>query len=70
MFFGTQTDNMRDMVSKGRSSNAKLTLEQVEDIRDILVVTNNQRGMNKILSSYYGVGETAISNIKFGLTWK
>jgi hypothetical protein len=77
LFLGTRSDNMRDMVSKGRhggpppsapgSSNpaAKLTENDIDEIRLRLNSGETQR---KIANSF-GVSQSQISNIKRGLRW-
>jgi len=70
LFLGTQKDNVRDMMAKGRAYKAsgddhgmaRLTSEQV------LAVFKDPR-TQKTIAKEYGVGLTCISNIKTGLTW-
>jgi hypothetical protein len=70
LFLGTQLDNMRDMIAKGRkrspsgedAPNTKLTLDQVREIR---ASTESQR----LLAKRYGVSLSAISNVRTGDTW-
>lgn len=66
LFVGSNTENVRDCVRKGRDSNRrKLTGKQVEEIR-------YARGSGtplKVLSKHYGVTETTISNIARRVQW-
>lgn len=70
---GTDLDNKRDMVERGRSatgsnhSQAKLTEEQVIDIRRIY----NAGGVTqKDLGRRYGLHQTTIRNIVTRSTWR
>lgn len=74
LFLGDQSDNMRDMSEKGRSSdnrgeqnpNSKLTNDLVSDIRHLW-----DNGMTpKRLSIKFGVPLGTINNIVFGYTWQ
>ncbi len=73
LFLGTQKDNMRDMVQKGRcvdgrgerNSNAKLSIRDVEDVRWIL-----SKGIAvSEVARLYQVTWTAIHSIRTGKTW-
>lgn len=74
LYAGTQTDNMRDMVSRGRMANvkgernprAKLTSFQVNEIRFFL----NAAYAHKQLAKQYGVSKSTIDLISRGVTWK
>lgn len=72
LFWGTATDNQRDMTSKGRhrwgenNGQAKLTEEQVIEIRELL--KDGQYSQQKI-GEMFGVDQTTISNIKLGRSW-
>ncbi len=67
--WGTQQDNIRDRDNKGRqarggkNSHAKLTAEQVLEIRA-------STEMNKVLAEKYGVGASTISSIITRRIWK
>lgn len=67
---GTQLDNIQDTIRRGRhakgesSGNAKLTWNQVQEIREKLKTKKNIQ-----LAGEYGIGRCAISNIKLGKTW-
>jgi len=71
-FAGTNADNLRDMVEKGRAakgekhSQAKLTDEKVLDIR--LKYRTGEYTYNE-LRQEYGIGLTQISNIVNGKQW-
>jgi len=76
LFLGTQSDNMKDMIKKGRDfhvallgskhGNAKLNEEQVMEIKDKI-----KNGISLIeLSKIYNVSPENISSIKRGKTWK
>lgn len=68
-FVGTTQDNMDDMKEKSRQcqgerhANTTLTISQVRAIR-------RAKCSNEFLTRLYLVGETTISNIKAGRTWK
>lgn len=66
LFLGTTLDNMADMVAKerGRSGKAKLTEDQVREIR-----LDYSTPMT-ILATRYGLSPHAISAIRRGLSWK
>lgn len=72
LFWGTATDNQRDMTSKGRhrwgknNGQAKLTEEQVMEIRELL--KEGQYSQQEI-GKMFGVCQTAISRIKVGTSW-
>ncbi len=71
LFLGTQSDNMKDCVKKGRCYNpkgeehvsAKLTEEQARKIKSSPLLTS-------ILAKDYGVSVGTIRSIKRGTTWK
>ena len=70
---GTQSENVRDMISKGRDNyvnpkgeshgQARLTEEQVAEVRA-------SSDIQRVLAARYGVSRTAISAIKTGRSWK
>lgn len=73
LFLGTHLDNMRDMISKGRdvhfsgeqNGNSKLSIEDVDDIRCLLL-----KGVTGIeLARRFGVSAGNISHIKTGRIW-
>lgn len=76
LFLGTQTDNMRDMASKGRgvypslrgqrNPMARLTQDQVNEIRGAVAAGEAQRAM----CAKYGVSPMTISRIVRRETWK
>lgn len=78
LYLGTNADNMRDKVERGRSRYpvparqgerhplAKLTLAQVTAIR---AETTGRRGEQKELASAYGVSRATICNILKGKSW-
>jgi hypothetical protein len=73
LFLGTQKDNMRDCMKKGRfqyncesgerNQNAKLTLKLVSDIRK-----DNRKGT--VIAKEYGISESHVSEIKSNKYWK
>lgn len=65
---GTQLDNVRDMMEKGRNvtRTQKLNKEQVLEIRHRYACGETQQA----LADEYGVGVTAISKIVNRKTWK
>lgn len=73
LFLGAPTDNMQDMIKKGRqrfrrgadAGAAKLTEDQVREIRGLLDAGHPQRG----IASEYGVQQMTISHIATGRSW-
>lgn len=74
LYLGTQTDNMRDMVSRGRSSRgrdkhtAKLTEWDVRDIREMWANDTCTLTQDEIAEGY-GVRKRAIWSLLHGRTW-
>lgn len=75
LFLGTNDDNMKDMVVKGRgrscpgdtSPNAKLTQKQAEEIR---VEYNNSRVSQQAIADRFNVSQRVISLIVRGITYR
>lgn len=74
LFLGDNTDNMRDMASKGRTGvslgeknpASVLTVQQVIEIKKLL-----EMGINvPRLSKDFKVSKSTIGCIKYGVTWK
>jgi hypothetical protein len=69
LFLGTQTDNMQDMVNKGRqlcgslNGNSKLTAIEAKEIKYSAL-----SGVN--LAKMFNVSTTQVSDIKNGKRWK
>ncbi len=69
LFLGTNTDNLRDMAAKGRSTygtknkGAKLTADQVLEIRALTSYTYQK------LADVFGVSRVTIKRIKRRRTW-
>lgn len=74
LFLGTQLDNMRDMVNKGRGkdhngeNNPKAKLKE-KDVLEIYRLHNSGTSSYKI-AKIYNVTQTAISYIVKGKSWK
>lgn len=66
LFLGTQRTNMRDMVAKGRSPNAKRTPEEVLEIRAWLT---DGVGPTEIARAY-DMSRSGIKAIQKGRSWK
>lgn len=66
LFLGSIEDNMRDMTTKGRASLAKLTPEQVREVRRLYAT---KQYTQKDLAALFGVGQPNISYIVRGATW-
>ncbi len=62
LFLGTLKDNSRDSILKGRNPRAKLTLEQVREIR-------LSPETSFVLAEQYGVCRQKISKIKQNKAW-
>lgn len=75
LFLGTQTDNMQDMIAKGRKNpalgskngNAKLTEAEVREIRRLYF--SKQCGVVE-LAKRFGVSRVTIRDIYTGKIWK
>ena len=70
LWLGSHADNMRDMKEKGRAAhvpppNARLTRDQVRDIRRRLAVGDSQRRIAKD----FGIHQPAVAHIKSGRNW-
>ena len=73
LFLGTPADNVRDMASKGRHGaahgeqhyNAKLTVEDVRDIRKL-----RGKFTQGALAEMYGISQAHVSRIQVGTSWK
>jgi hypothetical protein len=70
LFVGAPLDNVTDMYAKGRrdqrganNPRSKLTVEQVREIRA-------RAGSTRQIAREFGVGPTAIRNIKSGKRWR
>ena len=74
LFLGTQSDNMADMASKGRSlsrpndrnPNAKLSMSQAESV--YAMATNSGLSLTEI-GRLFGVTRYAVRKIRDGVTW-
>lgn len=75
LFLGTHKDNTADMIRKGRSKlntsqgrnpNAKLDIQRVTEIRQLLAEGETHRN----IAGRYGVTQASISYINTGKTWK
>lgn len=62
LFLGSMTDNMRDMVMKGRAATAKLTPAKVLEIY-------RSGDSVAVASARYGMHPNSVSNIRTGRTW-
>lgn len=76
LFQGTELDNAEDMVSKGRSHggidhwSAKLTEEQVREIKTELSSPNRNRRTRRALARRFSVTPAVIYQIDWGWIWK
>lgn len=72
LFVGTQDDNVKDMMEKGRHAHgdqhviSKLTSEAVKDIRRNCTA----RGAPKLFAAKYGVAISTIYAVKCGQNWR
>lgn len=65
LFLGTQSDNSKDMWTKGRSKISKFSKSDIVTIR-----TLRKAGVPcKVVASIFGVHRTSITNITSGVTW-
>jgi hypothetical protein len=71
LFLGTNDDNIRDKINKGRQSrgtkvgNSKLNDKQVKEIRNLIKEGHEQRE----IASLYGVSQATINYIHVGKLW-
>lgn len=66
LFLGTQKDNIRDMVWKGRHPLAKITPDQAREIKDLLAAGVGPSE----LAHQYGMTRSGIRAIQAGRSWK
>ncbi len=66
LFLGSAADNNRDMIDKGRSPTAKLTLKQVIEIKEL----RNEGFLLKELALIFGVSKPLVCNIINKRRWK
>lgn len=72
LFLGTPADNLADAARKGRMSRgedrntAKLTEEEVREIRDLISEGNSQRN----IAARYGVSHRCVGDIQSGKSWR
>lgn len=72
LFLGTNFENVRDMVYKNRQAKgsnagqAKLTEDQVKEIRQLLSEKMDQ----KEIAKKYNITQTTVSHINIGKTWR
>lgn len=66
--YDTRAENLRDEYAADCGAMAKLTCQQVHEIKDKLA--QGPRGIGRKLAVEYGVTESAISDIKHGRSWK
>lgn len=59
LFLGTQSDNVNDMVSKGRHGFTKLTAAQVRQVR-------KAKGPQTEIAKKFGISQAQVSRIKLG----
>lgn len=76
LWLGTNADNSADMITKGRQAygakngGAKLTDDQVEEIRKFLYGKRTLYGLRSMLAKKYGVCKETISRIFANKSWK
>ncbi len=63
---GSHSDNMRDMILKGRDSKAKITGADATEIRERYAAGETQRD----ISLSFGITESNVGYITRGLTWR
>lgn len=72
LFLGTALDNMQDRAAKGRAPvgarhpNAKVTWEQVDEMRRLAAAGASRRTLGKA----FGISDVAAGNIIYGRTWR
>ena len=67
LFLGTNADNMKDKIAKGRQG--KLSNKEVVAIKEILERFPAMTGIGEFLARWFGVDPTNISCIRLGKTW-
>lgn len=68
LFRGSQTDNMRDMVEKGRSARGTSIRTNVLEPSQVLAIYEDGR-RQKDIASQYGISQSLVSRIKSGKDW-
>lgn len=76
LFIGTQADNVKDMLTKGRGRKArgessgmhKLTEKQVREMR--LIISSSRKPHWKSVAARYGIHPCTAMSAVFGRTWK
>lgn len=69
LFAGTNSDNLRDMVAKGRSIRGTMNNHCKLTEQDVVKIRADNRSQSKIALDY-GVWQTTISQIKNNKIWK
>jgi hypothetical protein len=79
LFLATNDDNVQDMVAKGRSnlcnrpgeenSNARLTNEQVQEIRSRWAAAGRKWGLQSQMAREYGVSQATVNLIVHNRLW-
>jgi len=73
LFLGSNADNVRDMVSKGRNSLKRMTGEAHGMAKlteaDVVAIRNDQRN-RRVLAKEYGVHPNTIYNVRQRIKWK
>lgn len=69
LFAGTAYDNANDMTRKGRGATAKLTPDNVREIRRLLKKLGNSKAVRNEIGAKFGVQAQTIQNIVAGRTW-
>jgi hypothetical protein len=69
LFLGTNDDNMRDMVEKGRAACGEALVQSKLTEDDVRAIRKDPRD-TVVLGREYGVDHTSIGRIKRRVTWK
>jgi hypothetical protein len=68
---GTNAENMRDMVERGRSASGALNAKTKLSPDDVLyIVANPDRMSGKALAEKFGIAASTVSYIRQGRSWK
>jgi len=69
LFLGTQSENMQDMMQKGRGAKGSRTGSAKIDEATALKIRNDPRPLS-VLSAEYGLSIGTLSALRNGKTWK
>jgi hypothetical protein len=66
LFLGTDADNVRDCIAKGRHATARLTEDTVQEIR----LATSRGFRQSVVAKWFGVDRTTVRDIVRRKTWR